>query len=549
MTESFNNGVVLCKCHGHITERLPLDEICQFLEQQRSDVKVALADDLCQSGTLPQFVDGQELRPWVVGACEELKHKRHFWHEAKGLGCDTYSLRIVDLLRETRSSLGATAIAERAKLLLWAQVARRSEFQGVRQDKLRLHLSSPEGKMSRRDLLMLALPRYEVVPFIEPERCRGQQGCRICVDTCPVKALKVEADKVVIDTAICNGCGVCTHTCPQRAIVYPAFSLEELDKELEGLLLPKDVALQSRIIAAVCQRCLAAPGVELPTYPPNVLPVKVPCLALVSPWLILRAFDLGTQGFALVSGRGKCRCGFDSSQWQDKVRFVKGLLECWNIGPERVRVFEVETDTTRSVEGELSQFAEEITRLKPTPLGSDTAPLTPEGWPLPGLIKHMGNRLNNSPGRIVSVGAVPFGKVELDASECSGCGVCALECTTEALTVLSIEATGGYQLLFRHDCCIACGRCVEVCPERCLRFERVLELDRMDGRPTVLFEDAILRCYRCGSPVAPRAMIDKLQAKLSGSESPPSYLRLCPNCRIKSQFGLSSVAPEHAEAK
>lgn len=547
MSEPIKNGVIICQCHGRITESLRIDEIRRFLEQRRPDTEVVLADDLCQPKAFQRFAEGQRLRPWVVGACSQLEHKRHFWQEAEALECDTYSIRIVDLLKETDAPFSTIEMTERVKLLLWAQIRRRSEFKGIPQDKLKLHFSRPEGKISRRDLFTLALPQYEVIPFIEPAGCRGRQRCRLCVDTCLLKAISVEEDEVVIDTTICDGCGACIASCPYGAIVYPTFSPGELNREMEGLLLPKDVALEPRIIAAVCQRCLPAPeenGAKGLTFPPNVLPLKVPCLALVSPGLILGAFDMGAQGFALVSGKGKCRSGIDSTQWRESVQFIQGLFDCWDIEPERIKVFEVEGDNPLSTELELGKFAQEIARLEPTPLAeSEPSLLAVEGWLLPVLIKDMGSKLGNSSRGTVSTGSVPFGKIELDGSQCTGCGLCALDCATGALTVSSLEETGSYQLLFKHDYCVACGRCVEVCPEECLRLERILELDRIDSPPMVLFEDKVVSCYQCGSPVAPRAMIDRLQAKLQGAgESFTSQLELCPECRIKSQFGLGRAA-------
>jgi ferredoxin len=126
----------------------------------------------------------------------------------------------------------------------------------------------------------------------------------------------------------------------------------------------------------------------------------------------------------------------------------------------------------------------------------------------------------------------PFGRVELDSSKCTGCGLCALECLTGALTISSSEETDAFQLLFRHDRCVACSFCVEICPEKCLRMERVLKPDKMDSQ-SVLFEDKIIRCSECGSPIGPRAMIDGIKGKLADKGQ---VTELCPTCKVRAQF-------------
>jgi len=261
---------------------------------------------------------------------------------------------------------------------------------------------------------------------------------------------------------------------------------------------------------------------------------------MASPWLLLRAFDRGAQGVALVFSQRKCPVGFDSNGWQEDVRFVRGLLKCWDIEPERIRAFDV-ADDSGNVARELGRFAREIVGLAPTRLKvAAPTPVPGTGLLLPALIKGLGGKLEGPARGTVSVGRVPFGRVELDGSQCTGCGLCVLDCPTGALTASSGEES--YRLLFRHDLCVACGRCIEVCPERCLGLERILELDRIDGAAAVLFEDEIARCRQCGSIIGSRAMIERLRAKISTSgRSVAAQFELCPTCKVK-QFSLGRAA-------
>ncbi|WP_425388202.1 NADH-quinone oxidoreductase subunit I [Alicyclobacillus ferrooxydans] len=54
------------------------------------------------------------------------------------------------------------------------------------------------------------------------------------------------------------------------------------------------------------------------------------------------------------------------------------------------------------------------------------------------------------------------GKLSFDVARCNACGDCALECSTEALSLRDTE--NGFLFSIAHGTCISCRVCTEVCP-------------------------------------------------------------------------------------
>ncbi len=67
-------------------------------------------------------------------------------------------------------------------------------------------------------------------------------GCALCVDVCPYRAIKLEQEKIdgrshiVTDPALCKGCGLCAATCPKEGVYVHGFTLPQLKAQVEALL-------------------------------------------------------------------------------------------------------------------------------------------------------------------------------------------------------------------------------------------------------------------------------------------------------------------------
>ena len=516
---------MLCTCHGSLEQSLPVEEVGQFLQSEEGEVEVILTDDLCQPNVLKEMLRDYECRgPVVVGACSRVNTRAGLF------ASNSHPLRFVDLRTQIESSYSAAELIERAKLLLLAQVRRHTKATAIPRNGRKLEFVKPHGEISRRELFEMLMPEYRVMPFIESAECVGGERCRICQSHCTFGAVGINNGRVFIDHLRCRGCGTCAAVCPHRAITHPTFTFAELEQEMGGLLHSR--MLDPRIIALVCQ---AEQGMKIP-YPANVLPIQIPCLAMASPWFMLRAFSLGAQGLALISQRQTCQ--LDLQAHHVNVTFVQAVLSGLGINPERVRTFDANVTT----EEELTQFSRQISSMPQTMLKS-TEPT--RSMRLPELISEMGESSGNLPAETITTGRVPIGRLALDRSRCTGCGLCARQCPTDALTSLPMHGEHLCQLLFHYHSCVGCGQCVESCPEQCLQIEYALDLSMLSNPSEMIFADRIVMCQECKAPVGPKAMIENLTTRIAAAGGITEQSFTCPECKVRTM----SIPRKRAERR
>ncbi len=103
------------------------------------------------------------------------------------------------------------------------------------------------------------------------------------------------------------------------------------------------------------------------------------------------------------------------------------------------------------------------------------------------------------------------------------------ECHSQALAAGNDP---GLVITFQSNLCDACRKCLEVCPEQCLRPESRAGVDT--SSPVVLFKDEPARCRACGAVIGSRAMIDRVRARLERKDPVlAAQIQLCPACRGK----------------
>ena len=503
-----------------------MEDLKSHLEAVQPGLRVVVADNLCETQVMRDLIREHQMRPSVIGGCADLKAALGFWEEPESCVIDPDTVGLVDLVKEVDSSYSPGDRWSRAKALLRSKVERQEKFDGIPAKARRVQIATPQGEVTRRDLLQSILPKYRVAPYVDSAKCAGQR-CRICRQACPSDAISVTERKVSIDILRCKGCGACSAVCPRQAVVYPNYSLEQMEAEVAGLLAEADPGSRP-IIAFACQSASQhLDALEETGLPPNIFLVEVPCLAMIPAWLMLRAFELGAQGVALVACKEKCRLGIEESVWRGNVDFAQGVLQRLGVEPKRLSLIE-----GGDITADLRRVADAVAAWPPIPGGSVEGPVEATGPSataavIRGLAAKVGGPLRGT----VTSGKVPFGKVVLDGRRCTACGICVPECPTGALT--AVTEGDSVRIIFKQSDCVGCRQCAEICPEKCLEVDRVLELGRLDGEPKVLLEGDFARCIWCGKPFAPRSMLEKLRGRIASAGGNTSQLDKCPECRMK----------------
>ena len=445
--------------------------------------RVTVVDDLCfRLRELEAWVDGDE--PLVLGV-----HQRHIdlgslQASVRRLGLDPLRVGILELdTVATPDDLGPALAASAAR-------SAHSRPADPRQIKL-----LPPDRSTRRALLSIGKPRYIGAPGVDPSRCHAADGCRVCVDTCPVGALSPDPAAVVHDVTACVVCGLCVTACPADAIENPTAHAESIEAEIRAGVAAADSPLGIRY------RCRTA---RVPAEP-GWYQVEVPCTGMLTPGWVLAPLARGAGAVDVVTcPAGGCAFGNDA-RTEAMLRDTDAIARHLDLHLDQP------LDPARLVPpGELLLTAGATTRI--------AVWLAPEATDGPAL----------------TLSVADVGQITIDPSACTACERCAMVCPAEAIA--SRHSDDGIELTFDPRRCTACGSCVNVCPEvehGAIAVRRELDLIDLAEGARVVREEPVATCEICGRPVAPASMLARIEAMLGDdAERTMSIIgRRCQQCR------------------
>ncbi len=532
-------GVILCDCIRR--EGILLEEVVNALQKYDSALQVISIQDLCT--TFPEQV--KRLAIWefqaiVLSQCCQEKNPSSFASLLEQVGFQSFSVELLTPpLKKADQFSQSQERTETFVSLTLAATLRAKARAGLTPDHLKSTPLPGRQTLSRRDLLFSLLHRhYEVIPAVEASSCVASTGCRLCLPSCPEGVILFQEGYVLIKKEDCTGCGLCLSICPQQAILFPPFSPKELDAQLALLLRGGEKETTKKMLLFTCQQITPhlGKGLErmiapLTTSSLQILDLHLPSLALLSPFLLLKALSLGAAGITLLCCTTQT-CACHNPRFQDMLHFSEALFAALGVEGSRLCSLNIGEGSEEALSRKLQIFLETLEQSSlPFPQGEPLRKALLATFDLSSLLKVLLGSVSPKHERLVEKEA-PLGLLALQGpSFCTFCGICPSVCPTQALT---IEEEGReYNLNFAHASCVACGECVRQCPEQVLSLERGLDFELLQKGPFSLTKDEIIYCRECKEEIAPARMLAKVQNKLSEKNSQQHVLALCSTCRLK----------------
>jgi ferredoxin len=506
-----------------------LVEVASWLKNENYDIDIEVVTDLCHTPKkISDFKQKNTIDRTIIGACR--KHSYLFNEEVNKTGTKPFTTIIIDLLEQCYEGYSNSISTERTKILLSSAIKGQKVLAASKEAKIYKTLLPQNQRLNRRAFFKIPLKLHpRMVPSIKTEICKTSQGCKVCVDECPKKALFRLGQKIQLEPSKCNACGACVTSCPSSAFQLPFASQKKILAEVNALAKTNTHTLNPRIVLYSCRggrKYFNSQNFTSPPYPPNMLVENIPCMASLNPFILLKTLELGAEAVGLIHCENECECGYQFSKMHESLEISREILRYFNVAPSRI--FSVEPRDKLNFSNQLTKLNEKILSLGPHNLNDEKAHATPN---LLSLVKRFSEKSNsfhpNEPLRYIKL---PFLSIKVNQDSCTMCGICVNRCPTKALNLIQKDLK--ITLSFDYNLCIACHDCITVCPDQALSSERILDI-RKSSPTTVLNFDKMITCERCKEPFTFSKKTHQIIRLSSNSETYDQLIsKFCSKCRL-----------------
>ena len=423
------------------------------------DVEVVVIPELCRSPRRLEKLAGSTLL--VVGVHDGEYSAGRIRAALRRAAVDPLGVEIIHLHDDAR----------RLGVEVSGAVARAAAFPGATPEQIKINL--PRW-VNRDQFLTLLAPPYVAAPQIDPTRCVADRGCRACVFGCPVDALHGVGSTIQYDKESCITCGRCVTTCPVGAVDHPTSGARQTEAQVMAL-----VAASSQTIG-VRYRCRRSD--------PEILPegwyaVEIACTTMLTVGWLLAPLVLGA-GAVSATRCSNVGCPVVGEAVLDqRMGVAADVLAGAGLDPGRV-------DWAAGPIGDPIGVAASV---DPYRAGSEI---------------HIVGTISGSLRLAAKEAAA--GIVTIEAATCTACAQCSVICPTAALTA---AVDDDIQISFRAERCVGCGQCLTACPELergAISLWQGYDLEAASDRAVVVRTASIPACERCGAPIAPAAMLERI---------------------------------------
>jgi len=181
-----------------------------------------------------------------------------------------------------------------------------------------------------------------IIAFVHNDIC---DGCGLCINSCPLKAISIENGKAKINEVICKGCGMCIADCPNDALDLRYYTNKQLMEQIDEALKTKKEG-ETRIIVFADNTCTYRLADNIGTarlsYPAETRIIRVPSVSRITPKLLLYAFKSGADGIFMgeCDNRASPYTG-SVDKIKKNVSLVKEILKKEGISEERLKFAEL----------------------------------------------------------------------------------------------------------------------------------------------------------------------------------------------------------------